>query len=99
MGMFSFSTRQPRKFRRVSIYTDDSRDKLQKLVDNTLREQGKAPTEEKPYDPTKFNGTFSNYTPRAKKHREGESRFGWPLAILIIFALLAVWRFLMTGLR
>ena len=56
MGLFS--TRQPRKFRRVSIYTDETRDKLQKLVDDVKREQGMLPQEEKPYDPTKFKGTF-----------------------------------------
>ena len=97
MGMFS--TRSPRKFRRVSIYTDESRDKLQKLVDDTLREQAKVPMEEKPYDPTKFNGTFSNFTPKAQKYHEEGSRFGWPVALVIIFALLTVWRFLMTGIR
>lgn len=97
--MFSFGARKPRKFRRVSIYTDESRDNLQKLVDDTLREEGKTPTQEKPYDPTKFNGTFSQYTPRAQRHSESESRFGWPMALVIIFALLIIWRFLMTGTR
>lgn len=97
--MFSFGARQPRKFRRVSIYTDESRDKLQKLVDDTLREQGQKPVEEKPYDPTKFNGTFSNYTPHAQRHHEKGSIFGWPFLVVIIFVLFVVWRFLMSGIR
>lgn len=92
-----FATRQPRKFRRVSIYTDDSRDKLQRLVDDVKREQGLLSEEERPYDPTKFKGTFSEYTPRAKQHKENGSRIGWPMALLLIAALLIIWRYLLTG--
>ncbi len=29
-----FSTRKPRSYHRISIYTDESRDRLQKLVDD-----------------------------------------------------------------
>lgn len=96
MGLFT--TREPRKFRRVSIYTDDSRDKLQKLVNDVKREQGLLNEEEKKdYDPTKFNGTFSEFTPRAKDFKENGPRVGWPLAIILIVALAMVWRFLITG--
>ena len=35
MGMFK--TREPRKFRRVSIYTDERREKLDKLVNDYNR--------------------------------------------------------------
>lgn len=94
-----FSTRKPRHYRRVSIYTDESHDRLQKLVDEVKREQGEAPASENRYDPDKFRGTFINYTPRAQKHKENGSRFGWPLAIALIFALLIIWRFLLTGTR
>ena len=96
MGIFSLSSRKPRKFRRVSIYTDEHQEKLQKLVDDTLQSNRE---EEKPYDPAKFNGTFCNYTPRAKRFREKESRFGWPMALALILVLLIIWRFLMTGIR
>ena len=94
-----FNTRKPRSFRRVSIYTDESRDRLQKLVDDVKREQGDAPVSEEHYDPDKFRGTFINYTPRAQKHKEGGSRLGWPVAIALIFALFVLWRFLLTGVR
>ncbi|MBR6141922.1 MAG: hypothetical protein IKQ37_09230 [Bacteroidaceae bacterium] len=94
-----FSTRKPRSFRRVSIYTDESRDRLQKLVDDVKREQGETPAGEAPYDPDKFRGKFINYTPRAQKHKEGGSKLGWPLIIALIFALLVLWRFLLTGVR
>lgn len=100
MGIFSLSSRKPRKFRRVSIYTDEHQEKLQKLVDDTLQSNCEGgQKEEKPYDPAKFNGTFSNYTPRTKRFREKESRFGWPMALALILVLLIIWRFLMTGIR
>ncbi len=94
-----FSTREPRKFRRVSIYTDESRDRLQKLVDEVKREQGEVPANEETYDPDKFRGTFINYTPRAQKHKENGSKLGWPIIIVILFGLLILWRFLLTGIR
>ena len=92
-----FSTREPRKFRRVSIYTDESRDRLQKLVDEVKREQGEVPANEETYDPDKFRGTFINYTPRAQKHKENGSKLGWPIILVILFGLLILWRFLLTG--
>ena len=95
MGLFS--TRKPRHFRRVSIYTDESRDRLQKLVDEVKREQGETPAQKERYDPDKFRGTFINYTPRAQKHKEGSSKLGWPVIIVIIFGLIVFWRFLLTG--
>ena len=94
-----FSTREPRKFRRVSIYTDESRDRLQKLVDEVKREQGEATPGEERYDPDKFRGTFINYTPRAQRHKENGSKLGWPIVIVILFGLLILWRFLLTGIR
>lgn len=93
-----FSTRKPRSFRRVSIYTDESRDRLQKLVDDVKREQGEAPADER-YDTDKFRGTFINYTPRAQSHKENGSRLGWPIVIALVFALIILWRFLLTGVR
>ena len=94
-----FSTREPRKFRRVSIYTDESRDRLQKLVEEGKREQGEVPANEETYDPDKFRGTFINYTPRAQKHKENGSKLGWPIILVILFGLLILWRFLLTGIR
>lgn len=94
-----FSTRKPRGFRRVSIYTDESRDRLQKLVDEVKREQGETTSSEESYDPDKFRGTFINYTPRAQKHKEEGSKLGWPIIIALVFALIILWRFLLTGIR
>ena len=97
MGMFN--TRKPRGFRRVSIYTDESRDRLQKLVDEVKREQGEVPAKEENYDSDKFRGTFINFTPRAQQHKEKGSKLGWPIVIVLIFGLLILWRFLLTGVR
>ena len=89
--------RKPRHYRRVSIYTDDDQDRLRKLIDDVKREQGEKPDADQPYNPDKFRGTFINFTPRAQRLKEEGSRIGWPVAIVIIFALILVWRFLMTG--
>ena len=94
-----FSTRKPRRFRPVNIYTDASHDRLQKLVEEVKREQGETPATDEPYNPDKFRGTFINFTPRAQRHREKGSRLGWPVAIVLIFSLLILWRFLLTGTR
>ena len=94
-----FSTRKPRQFRRVSIYTDESRDRLQKLVDDVKREQGEAPAPQERYDPDKFRGTFSSFTPRAQRHRENGTWLGWPVIIVLVFGLIILWRFLLTGVR
>lgn len=89
-----FSTRQPRQFRRVSIYTNESRDRLQKIINDVKREQGELVDE--PYNPDKFRGTFSNYTPRAQRFREGGgAKLGWPVALLVIIALAVVWHYLL----
>ncbi len=93
-----FNSRQPRKFSRVNIFTDEKKEKLQRLVDQVKQEQGLAePEPPKPYDPTKFKGKFSEYTPRAKRHHERNSSFGWPAILLIIVVLLVLWHFLLQG--
>jgi hypothetical protein len=95
MGLFS--ARQPRKFRRVSIYTDERKERLQKLVEQVEREKGDVQPADEVYDTGKFKGTFINFTPRAQRYKEHGARIGWPLAILLIFVLLIIWRFIMTG--
>ena len=95
MGLFS--ARQPRKFRRVSIYTDEHKEKLQKLVEQAEREKGNTQSAPEPYNTAKFKGTFINYTPHAQRYKEHGPRIGWPLAIILIFVLYIIWRFIMTG--
>jgi len=96
MGMFS--TRQPRKFRRVSIYTDERKEKLQKLVEQAKRANGESASDDT-YNTDKFKGTFINFTPRAQRHKENDAKIGWPLAVILIIVLLIIWKFIMTGTR
>lgn len=93
MGMFS--TRKPRGFRRVSIYTNERQEKLDRLVAEAKREEGQQVEER--YDPDKFRGKFSEYTPLAKSHRDKTRKLSWPIALILIALLLFVWRYLLTG--
>ena len=61
--------------------------------------QGEASKQEERYDPDKFRGTFINYTPRAQRHKENGTKLGWPIIIALVFALIVLWRFLLTGIR
>ncbi len=94
MGMFK--TREPRRYRHVSIFTDEKKEKLDKLIRDVQREQGIQPSQQEPYDPTKFKGTFINFTPRAQKYREGR-KVMWPILLVIILVLFLLWRYLLTG--
>lgn len=96
MGLFK--TREPRKFRKVSIYTDARKEKLEKLVNDVRREQGKI-TETKPdYTQNRFKGKFSEFTPRAKRYADNtRSRLTWPIALIAIIILIMIWHFLLTG--
>lgn len=90
-----FSTRMPRKYRRVSIYSDEHKEKLAKLVQEVKREQGELP--EQPYDPTdRFKGQFAKYTPHAQK-AQGGRKLAWPVILMLICALLLIWHYLQTG--
>ena len=96
MGMFK--TREPRKFRRISIYTDERRDKLQKLIDDAKREKGELPP--KPFDINEhsFKGKFSEFTPRTQRFSEGgRGMIKWPVALILIILLIMLIRWLMAG--
>lgn len=93
--MSLFKAREPRKYRPRVIYRDERKEKLQKLVNDVRRQQGE-PVDE-PYDPTKFQGTFSQYTPHAKRASERTHRLAWPVALMLVIVLIVLWRYLMTG--
>ena len=91
-----FSSRMPRKYRRVSIYSDEHKEKLAKLVQDVKREQGELPDE--PFDPTdRFKGKFAKFTPHAQRASESGHKLAWPVAVMIIGALLMIWYYLQTG--
>ncbi len=97
MGIFK--AREPRKFRRVTVYSDERKDRLRRLVEEVKREQGEieAKVEEDRFNPDRFRGKFQEFTPRAQKHRESKTRLGLPLVMVLLLALFLVWRFLLTG--
>ena len=94
MGLFQ--TRQPRRFRRVSIYTNERKDKLDKLVNEVKREMGELPPTTD-IESDHFKGKFSQFTPRARRASESEHRLTWPLALVIIFVLLLIWYYIISG--
>ena len=84
------SMRKPRKYRSSNIYSSEDRNRLQTLINEAKRRQGEAVPDE-PYNPDKFRGTFGQYTPRAQRYKErGGARLGWPVALLLIIALLVM---------
>lgn len=97
MGMFN--AREPRKFRRISIYTDERKEKLEKLVNEVKREQGELPPISEDYTHDRFRGKFSQFTPRTQSFSEGGwgRNFKWPVVLIAIILLLMLWKFLLTG--
>lgn len=97
MGMFK--TREPRRFRRVSIYTDERKEKLDKLVEEVKREQGELPPAPVDYTRDRFKGKFSQFTPRTQSFSDGGwgRNFKWPVVLVVIILLLMLWKFLLTG--
>ncbi len=97
--MSMFNSREPRKFRRVSIYTDENKERLQRLVNEVKRENGELPEEEQKFDPEHLKGTFIKYTPRAEHYKERSHRLGWPFYVVLIFGLIVILRLLISGIR
>lgn len=93
MGMFQ--TREPRRYKRVSIYTSERKDKLDKLVKDVKREMGELPPDD--IDPDHFKGKFSKFTPRAKRASEREHRLTWPLVLILVMVLILIWRYIALG--
>jgi len=93
MGMFQ--TREPRKYRRISMYTSERQDRLDRLVRDVKREMGELPATD--IEPDHFKGKFSKFTPRAQRAGERGSRLTWPLALIIIAVLLLIWFYIVSG--
>ncbi len=90
-----FKTRQPRKFNRVSIYTTERKDKLDKIVRDAKREMGELPKDE--VDQEAFKGKFSQFTPRAQRYSESGRKLTLPIVAIVILILLFAWRYILTG--
>lgn len=96
MGLIK--VREPRRYRRVSIYTDERKDKLDKLVKDYKREIGEMPTAEEDYTKDRFKGKFSQFTPRTQRFTEGgRGLIKWPVALFAIILLIWFLRWLMVS--
>lgn len=93
MGMFQ--TREPRKYRRISMYTSERQDKLDKLVRDVKREIGELPSTD--IEPDHFKGKFSKFTPRAHRASQRDFKLTWPLALIIVMVLVLLWRYILMG--
>lgn len=93
--MALFQTREPRKYRRISMYTSERKDRLDRLVRDVKREMGELPSTD--IEPDHFKGRFSQFTPRAQRASEREHRLTWPLALILIMVLILIWRYILMG--
>ena len=94
--MSLFKTREPRRFRGVHIYTNERKDKLDRLVAEAKREEQLERGEAVEYKPDieSYRGKFAQNL----KHADPERRRIHPgLAIAIIVVLLILWHYLLTG--
>lgn len=94
--MSLFSTRTPRRFRGVHIYTSERQDKLDKLVAEAKRQEQIANGETPEYRPDieSYRGKFAQ---NLKKVDPDRKRLHPGLAIAIIVVLIILWHYLMTG--
>ncbi len=94
--MSLFSTRSPRGFRGVDIYTSERKEKLDRLVAEAKREEQIAKGEKPEYMPDieSYRGKFAQNLRKADPDRR---RLHPGVAIAIIVVLLILWHYLMTG--
>ncbi len=94
--MALFRTRKPRKYNRISIYTNERKDKLDRLVREVKREMGELPPEEE-VNSFDYKGKFAKFTPRAQRAGERGNKLTLPVVILVVFLLILAWRYILTG--
>ena len=94
--MSLFSSRSPRRFRGVHIYTSERKDKLDRLVAEAKREEQIANGETPKYTPdiASYRGKFAQNLKKADPNRK---RLHPGLAIVLIVVLIILWHYLMTG--
>lgn len=94
MGLFT--ARKPRHFRRISIYTDERREKLDALVRETRQEMGEIPASEQDFTTNRFEGKFSRFTPRTQKQGRKGNKYTIYMVIALV-VLIFLWHYLQTG--
>ncbi len=98
--MSLFSTREPRRFRGVHIYTSERQDKLNRLVADAKREEQLQRGEKVDYKPDleSYRGKFAQNMKHLSRYQDPERRRLHPgLAIAIIIVLFILWHYLLTG--
>lgn len=98
--MSLFSTRQPRRFRGVHIYTSERKDKLDRLVAEAKREELLEKGEHVPYQPDieSYRGRFAQNMKHLSRYQDPERRRLHPgVAIAFVVVLLILWHYLLTG--
>ena len=98
MGLFT--TREPRRFRGVHIYTSERKDKLDRLVAEAKREEQRERGEEVPYEPDleSYRGKFAQKMKHLSRYQDPDRRRLHPgLAIAIVVVLFILWHYLLTG--
>lgn len=98
MGMFT--TREPRRFRGVHIYTSERKDKLDKIVEQAKREEQLERGEHIDYHPDieSYRGKFTQNSSRLSRFTDPDRKKLHPgVAIAIIVVLFIVWHWIMTG--
>lgn len=94
--MSLFSTRSPRRFRGVHIYTSERQDKLDRLVEDAKREEQIERGETPEYRPDieSYRGKFAKNLKKADPDRR---RLHPGIAIALIVVLIIIWHYLLTG--
>lgn len=91
-----FSTRKPRGFQHNYMYVDERKERLKEIEERAKRELGMLPPKE--FNPEDIRGTFVKGTKHLRRRVEsGRKPMHWFTAVLIILALLYLWRYLLTG--
>ena len=94
--MALFTTREPRRFRGVHIYTSERQDKLNRLVAEAKREEQIERGETPAYKPDieSYRGKFAQNLKKANPDRK---RLHPGIAIALIVVLIILWHYLLTG--
>ena len=98
--MSLFSTREPRRFRGVHIYTSERQDRLDRLVADARRQEQMDRGEETDYKPDieSYRGKFAKNLKHVSRHNDPDRHHLHPAVAIVLIALLCLaWHYLRTG--
>ena len=94
MGYFKMP--EPRRFNHNYIYVDERKEKLRKIEENTKRDLGLLPPEERSYE-EKLRGAFAKETTHLKRRKEQGQRLSTRAIVVALIASLFLLHYLLTG--